>query len=569
MADPDYLQQSEQEYERRLKAKKERQEARRFKRLLVSSATSDEAIILAAERSCFRESPFFDPTVEDDNNGNDPELEGGAATAESEDRKQDDDVTEPTAVGIDTVDTGCCSNAQMDAIVLDELKQEQEIPIEESGIAPSDLEKADPFGDVKDKAILDLPPPNQWSLRQPLSILRSRSTVSMPLDQAAPIGSSPKNPLSSSERSHSRGGVPFTIGGSERDSDRKVRFGSGNCAASTKDAVVGSQESERLGRLRFDSEEIPDWDARTVSSISSAMSKFLRNRILMLHADGEGEAAAMPPGAHERVQRQFAGEKVQRRPLSCDEEELLRCVGLDAFMTLRFLIFGFDVSFWPLMFSLITLIPIFKTGKEDVVGFFSTTVISLEDKSPRHWMVVIFGFVQFTYILRRLWIEWEIFLPLRYDFLENGDFQTQKYKEQYRKTCLVEYVDYSHRHGKDLYTFFDTIFPGQVQRAEVLLNTEYLRSLITERLQHIMNYEDAFAKKVHKTANYLREMEAIEKGGVLKTCCGTRRPRKPKEPRITVIHDVPREDLGNAFFQSDKNSVRDPRTYETIKWHHR
>ena len=253
----------------------------------------------------------------------------------------------------------------------------------------------------------------------------------------------------------------------------------------TADVTMGTEESARLARLRYDqgAENKVTWDIDCLTCIAA----FIRRRVLVLHnnhdnganTDGnEDEDDAGRNGRRvrrensmSRVQQDFLAQKVHRRPLSMEQQEMLRCIGLDAFMTLRFLEFGFDVSFWPFLFSLITLVPTFVTGDNDQVGYYRSTALNLPLESERHWAVVVFGIFHFIYILRRIWIEWEIFLPLRYDFLENGDFDKSKHQDQYRHTCLVEYVPRSHKHDQDVFKFFDAIFPGQVKRAEFLLNT--------------------------------------------------------------------------------------------------
>lgn len=50
------------------------------------------------------------------------------------------------------------------------------------------------------------------------------------------------------------------------------------------------------------------------------------------------------------------------RPLSVADQELLRCVGLDAYVMLRFLRFGFDVTFYPFLVACVMLIPTYYTN---------------------------------------------------------------------------------------------------------------------------------------------------------------------------------------------------------------
>jgi hypothetical protein len=353
-----------------------------------------------------------------------------------------------------------------------------------------------------------------------------------------------------------------------------------------------------------------EWDARIVMGIGD----FLANRVLKTAAtdvdssDDEEEhvrahgvySSATLSAQHSNDESIHSGikglrlgyiRKVNRRRLSKEQRELLRIVGLDAFMTLRFLRFGFDVTFWPLLLACAMLIPIYKTGAGGLTGWYSITVQNLREQSPRLWALCVFSFLQYGYVLRRIWIEWEMFLPLRYDFLERGDFHKEGYQEQYRNSCLVEYVPRSHKLNKvslakvnlrpcdllylnqqshfllqDLYEFFDVLFPGQIRRAEVLINTESLRKLIKERNGHIVSYEDAYARKVHRRAEYLRDLETFREGDSIDRCCrgAIKEPQKPAEEDIIIIHKVHTRQ-GN--FDPRMNLVKDPRTYPALEYY--
>ena len=63
VADPQYRQESLQEYRRRLQKQKERKTKSNLRNS--SSIRADQALIQKAERECYRESPFFDPTEDD------------------------------------------------------------------------------------------------------------------------------------------------------------------------------------------------------------------------------------------------------------------------------------------------------------------------------------------------------------------------------------------------------------------------------------------------------------------------------------------------------------------------
>ena len=107
---------------------------------------------------------------------------------------------------------------------------------------------------------------------------------------------------------------------------------------------------------------------------------------------------------------------------------------------------------------------------------------------------------------------------------------------------MVEYIPENLRRDKELYEFFDALFPGQVVRAEVLLNASELTSLIQEREHNIIQYENVFAKHYHRRAVYSRnmQMQGRRNVGILQymfcTCCGLP-PREPFEPQISLGRD--------------------------------
>jgi len=330
-------------------------------------------------------------------------------------------------------------------------------------------------------------------------------------------------------------------------------------------------QAERLAQLRFapSADETQDWLSRSLSRACRMAWAFVKKYVLLIREefdDEEGESST-PHEEMEGTCDEVAAHKVTRRPLTKKQQELLRCVGVDAFMTLRFLDFGFRVSFWPLLLSIPTLMPLYRTGKGSAqIGFYSMTILSLAKDSWRSWVVGIFAFVQYLYILRQIWIEWEIFLPLRFDFLEHGDFSSDPYQDQYRKTCLVEHIPSSQRRDSTLFAFFDAVFPDQIKRAEVLLNTERLRSLLSERQHHVTEYENGYARKVHKRAKYLRNLSAYNNLGAIQKHMATI-PRRPKEPQITV--DT--KDLrggGAVFFSPHEHTVRHSITVPKLQWHH-
>jgi len=287
------------------------------------------------------------------------------------------------------------------------------------------------------------------------------------------------------------------------------------------------------------------------------------------------------PGSHAgnedlHINRHLKTKVTEQRPLVQSDVELLRCIGLDTFVMIRFLRFCFDVTFYPFLVSLLLLIPTYYNNNYNGIefedgliietqtdGYFRYTMNRLEDGSTKIW--VPFGFTTcfIFFILRRHWIEWETFIALRLDFMANGDVENEERREvegnfsfksrklanpkddvqlhleQYRNSCIVEYIPESHRRDKELYQFFDAIFPGQVKRAEIVLNASYLAGLVKQRQKFIEKYESVYAKFQHSKQKYFYRKEGMLVEGIsvmycLKCKCFRNSLKVPQDPTMSV-----------------------------------
>lgn len=199
--------------------------------------------------------------------------------------------------------------------------------------------------------------------------------------------------------------------------------------------------------------------------------------------------------------------------LSSEDKKLLQCVGVDSFCMIRFLRFGFEITFLFFLLSLIILVPLYYLNEEPsstlivgdkkvsvaVKGYFQLTINHLDNGSNKLWVPWGSGICFYVYLLQRFYLEWNIFHQTRLDFLADGDYYTQKSDDleslhQYRNSCLVENIPPEYRTNEGLRQFFEIMFPDQVVRAEMLLNTNKLTSIINQRQQKIIAYENIFAK---------------------------------------------------------------------------
>lgn len=267
------------------------------------------------------------------------------------------------------------------------------------------------------------------------------------------------------------------------------------------------------------------------------------------HTTNESQGETHTQEQENHINRHLKSTSVQeKRPLSTSDIELLRCIGLDTYVMIRFLRYCFDVTFYPFLISLLVLIPTYYAdqyngkGEDDDIyevetgGYFRFTMNRLPPSSDKIWVAFGFSCLFILFILRRLWIEWETFVALRFDFMVNGDVKNdleqdnsgggtsfksrsmvcmeesivEKNVQQFRNSCLVEYIPESHRRDAELYNFFDSVFPGQVVRAEVLLNAKRLVDLVKKRQMTIEKYEIIYAKHQHEKQKYHRIKDGIE-----------------------------------------------------------
>ena len=261
----------------------------------------------------------------------------------------------------------------------------------------------------------------------------------------------------------------------------------------------------------------------------------------------------------------------EKRPLKVSDREMLRCIGLDTFVVIRFLRFCFDVTFYPFIVACIVLIPTYVTNDWDGIeikddgpiytqtsGYFKFTINRLEPKSHKLWISLTYCFLFYIFILWRLWIEWETFITLRFDFLANGDrdldeqsissFKSRSLKqqkddvqthlEQYRNSCIVEYIPDSHRRDRELYDYFDAMFPNQVRRAEVLVNATPLEAMIRQRQLYIEKYENIYARHAYKKQKYNQKVAGLSvrnKGLSYYLCLKCLRGLSLQEPKDPIV----------------------------------
>jgi len=79
----------------------------------------------------------------------------------------------------------------------------------------------------------------------------------------------------------------------------------------------------------------------------------------------------------------------------------------------------------------------------------------------------------------------------------NGDDNRMPVSEQvrqFRHSCMVQSIPHHLRKDKELFDFFNQLFPGKVKRIELILTCPLLRELISKRQNYIEAYEKVYGE---------------------------------------------------------------------------
>ena len=171
-----------------------------------------------------------------------------------------------------------------------------------------------------------------------------------------------------------------------------------------------------------------------------------------------------------------------------NELDVLRMVGLDAYMLLRYHVVCYKLALFLSFWGLLLLVPLYSTVAADSAWdrYTLSNVLAGQDSYKfRLWAAAIFGYVFSAYFCQLLFAEYSNFSIRRLQYLvqvdpdspqTDPDTPPQKYF-----TVMVENIPAHLRSAKALEQFFDKLFPGEVYCVEVTLDLRELNALNYER----------------------------------------------------------------------------------------
>lgn len=183
--------------------------------------------------------------------------------------------------------------------------------------------------------------------------------------------------------------------------------------------------------------------------------------------------------------------------LHTSDEEVLKMVGLDAYMFLRVQLLCFKSTLFFTIMGMIILVPLYATSNGGVHYWGQYTIANIPlstnanySESGRLWATTIMMYVYSFFVCRLLYYEYKVFFEKRIHFMINGDPETPK---QANYTVMLENVPISLRSVPKLRALFDKLFPGQVYCIEIALDLGELEKLCATRKVIRNNLEKAIA----------------------------------------------------------------------------
>ena len=128
-------------------------------------------------------------------------------------------------------------------------------------------------------------------------------------------------------------------------------------------------------------------------------------------------------------------------------------------------------------------------------------------------------------------------MRLIHNFLADGDpgaigEDIKESLRQHRNSIIVENIPPWYRTDEDITDFYDKLFPGNVRRAELVIDSRKLKQLIQKRQLYLEKYESLYAKLRHEWHCYDKKRgdhasSAICFSTARTLLCPTRTPTEP------------------------------------------
>ena len=180
-----------------------------------------------------------------------------------------------------------------------------------------------------------------------------------------------------------------------------------------------------------------------------------------------------------------------------NEEELIKYMGVDAFMFLRFMRLCLSFLIKVSLLSVIVLVPIYSTGKNKQPGLDQFSIGNLDFKSTKLWAPCFIIYLISYFFLGMLADEYKNFVEVRKTFVahreaNSGPINSSAIKQH---SVMVENIPEKYQNDAALHAFFEKLFPGQVINAVVTQDLGELEGILEKREVVLFKLEAAIARR--------------------------------------------------------------------------
>jgi hypothetical protein len=160
------------------------------------------------------------------------------------------------------------------------------------------------------------------------------------------------------------------------------------------------------------------------------------------------------------------------RIVHISDEEVLRMIGLDGYMLLRYINICFRMACFLSFFGLTVLVPIYYHADGGNTGWSQYTLANIPDnpQAKALWSPVVFCYIFSGFICQLLYTEYKNFIQKRLMYLMKGDSDTPT---QTYYTVMIEKIPTGLRSVPLLTNFFERLFPGKLQLNNLIIFSNY------------------------------------------------------------------------------------------------
>lgn len=178
--------------------------------------------------------------------------------------------------------------------------------------------------------------------------------------------------------------------------------------------------------------------------------------------------------------------------LTLKDEDILSNIGLDAYMTLRYIFMCFKIcAFCSIGAFILLFVYVTGAGNDDVEGIDTLSMANIYIKGDRLWASLVFAYMFIGTFLYFIYFEYDHFVTVRRDFLRNGDELTP---EQTKYTIQLENIPAIYRTNDGLKEFLEQLFPNEVLFCHVIVRLKPLDDFIKERDEIVKILEKEYCK---------------------------------------------------------------------------